>query len=436
MEISKFIKFSFILILFITINSCVEDTSEPQVTGSFEVVFEKEALPIEVNIINSIKNATEYKWSFPGGTPSYSTSKNPGTIIYNERGAYTITLKASNKDSRIEYPQTINLFEDINIDFDIELSYENGIAILHFNNETVGATDYHWSCESPGVYQESSEFEPTNIRYDETGEYKVILKAWNDFETQSDTQIVRVNIPIEYAYFDFELSSYNPPATLDITSLSTNAPFLKWTFEGGNPGSSTEMHPKDIDYETGGEYQIKLEASNFDSTVTVIKSFYLSTGEIESFTDITLGGIDKETTTGIAFSTKTGQVYNSTHYTNENGNAIDITFLGMDGMRFFTSPDNVDTWSMTEIPNATHTDFINYISGSSINFTVEMFDNMTNDTPLKDLEITDDGESFPTNSDPFIILFKNEQGKKGAIKVTSLQTGSDGFILFDLKIQK
>lgn len=435
MKISKFIKLSLLLSIILIFNFCAQDTSDPQISGTFEVEFDKETLPIEVNIIHNIKNATDYKWSFPGGTPSYSTSKNPGTIIYNERGKYTITLKAKNNDSAIEYPYTFNLFKDIVVDFDIEPSYNNGKATLNITNKTIGATNYFWTFESPGIYKESDVFEPTDIVYDETGDFEVILKAWNDFETHSDTQIVRVNIPIEYAYFDFVLSSTEPPASLDITSLSTNAPFLKWTFEGGNPSSSTEMHPKDIAYDTAGEYQIKLEASNFDSTVTVINTFSLSDGQINSYSDILLAGTDYESTTGIAFSTKTGQVYNSTQYNNENGSDIDIAFLGMNGMRFFTSPDNVDSWSMTEIPNATHTDFINYMAGSSINFTVDMFDNMTNDTPLKDIEIVDDGESFPASSDPFIVLFKNAQGKKGAIKVTSLQTGSDGFILFDLKVQ-
>lgn len=43
----------------------------------------------------STNNPTSWSWSFPGGTPSSSTSQNP-TVTYNTAGTYNVTLTATN----------------------------------------------------------------------------------------------------------------------------------------------------------------------------------------------------------------------------------------------------------------------------------------------------------------------------------------------------
>ncbi len=49
------------------------------------------------NITNCGSGTLSYLWSFPGGTPSSSTSENPGTITYSTSGNYTITLEVTNE---------------------------------------------------------------------------------------------------------------------------------------------------------------------------------------------------------------------------------------------------------------------------------------------------------------------------------------------------
>jgi len=51
--------------------------------------------PLTVNYTDLSAGATAWNWSFPGGTPSTSTVKNP-TVVYNTAGAYDVTLVASN----------------------------------------------------------------------------------------------------------------------------------------------------------------------------------------------------------------------------------------------------------------------------------------------------------------------------------------------------
>lgn len=43
----------------------------------------------------SSQNPTSWSWSFPGGTPSSSSSRNP-SVVYNTAGVYSVTLTASN----------------------------------------------------------------------------------------------------------------------------------------------------------------------------------------------------------------------------------------------------------------------------------------------------------------------------------------------------
>jgi len=87
------------------------------------------------------------------------------------------------------------------------------------------------------------------------------------------TKKIKVNLPLYD--IDFELSSLEPPAELKISGLTSTALSYKWTFVGGSPEISEEDMPESITYTEGAEYQTKLEASNYDSTIPIIKNFYL-----------------------------------------------------------------------------------------------------------------------------------------------------------------
>lgn len=49
-----------------------------------------------ITINNTSTNGTSYVWTFNGGTPSSSTSQNPGTICFSTAGTYTIDLAVTN----------------------------------------------------------------------------------------------------------------------------------------------------------------------------------------------------------------------------------------------------------------------------------------------------------------------------------------------------
>src|SRR5690606_6869803 len=79
--------------------TCTKEVVVP-VTAEFEIeiVNNDYSAPVQVVIFNKSKEADTYQWTFEGGTPSSSTSRNPGSIIYETEGEYSIKLYASNKD--------------------------------------------------------------------------------------------------------------------------------------------------------------------------------------------------------------------------------------------------------------------------------------------------------------------------------------------------
>ena len=170
---------------------------------------------------------------------------------------------------------------------------------------------------------------------------------------------------------------------------------------------------------------------NPDDTDTVIVS-----NEIITFEDIRLGGVDQHDSIGCFFSTQTGKVYKADEVTEENGASIDITYVAIDGgLRFFETPTKVSQWDLPKIPGAVDTEVINSIKASDIDVTVEDFDNMEDDTLIKDFEIKNDSRAFE-NEAPAIILFQNHAGQKGIIKVKEVSGRRDGYIVFDIKMQK
>lgn len=246
---------------------------------------------------------------------------------------------------------------------------------------------------------------------------------------------------------DFEISLSNDlaPAEVTITNTSEKATTFNWDFQGGAPNSSTSENPGSVTYSSHGEFTITLEASNGPETKTVSKTFKLyETDEIVTFENVTLGSTHLESTIGVSFSTSTGNVIASGNYNSSNGPKIDIVYFGSEEHSLFTmiSPTTAGTIDLTPIPGATETIRIYETSSSSeFFFTADEFDQMTDDRSIRELSVVDNVGSLTPGVTgetdlPRVFIFKNFAGKKGLIKVTELTKGTNGNIVFDIKIQK
>jgi len=90
----------------------------PDLVNNFDISWESAdndmQVPFTAVLRNNCISATNYEWSFSGGSPPATTTPQP-TVVYNSPGVYTITLKASNDKKTTTTSQTITLLPDNNL---------------------------------------------------------------------------------------------------------------------------------------------------------------------------------------------------------------------------------------------------------------------------------------------------------------------------------
>jgi PKD repeat protein len=80
----------------------------------------------------------------------------------------------------------------------------------------------------------------------------------------------------------------NANAVINFTDLSTNPVSWEWTFDGGEPATSTEQHPS-VTYNTAGTFDVSLTVTNEFGSDDVIKEDYITVLlSVEDYEDETL----------------------------------------------------------------------------------------------------------------------------------------------------
>lgn len=439
-------------LLFIVISSCYQETAIA-VEGDFTTSYanEDESIPVIIKIDNKITGADTYEWTFEGGSPSTSSKKNPDEILYNKQGTYTIKLIASNVDGeRKEISKTVVIKEGINIEFSHEIIKSNYSPVeVVLKNATIGeGLTFTWDFQG-GVPATFTGKTPPNIVFTTPGDHTITLTVSNGFESEKQTKTVTV-APYLVSLFSyepkFEDDDYQAPVTINFTNKSISATSYKWSFEGGNPAASTEENPTVI-FTSAGSHEVSLEAFN-DKTSQIYKSAItvLTDTNLRILTNIKLGinSAHNNNNIGAMFSTVTRQVYKANEINDQNSSLIDVVFQGLNSNftnNRFISSDQANNYGFLALKNAQSTVFINSqnLCNCGLNFTEAQFDAMVNDSPIKSLNISysaggaqEFGFTFPR-----IILFKTQDGRKGAIKIKDMvKNGTSSYILCDIKVQK
>lgn len=441
----------FIVILF-SVSACVNEVALPvTVDFSTEIVNQDYTVPVKVKITNNTEGADTYKWTFEGGEPSSSSSRNPGIIRYKKEGEYTITLEASNRDGSVDVKtQKIVVKPTVLIDFNVEV-LENSYSPVKVNitNQTKGATSFEWFFQG-GNPETSTEQHPQNVTFTTPGEHRIRLKVSNGEEVYTQEKKIEVS-PYLVANFEytvaFEDDDYQVPVKVTLTNKSVSATNYNWTFEGATITSSLEENPE-IEIKTPGTHTLQLRASNgkeekvFSKTIVVYESTNL-----RSFENVKLGinTAHKENVIGAFFSTKTRKVYTKSEVTNETGKDIDLVFFGLNesfSYNKFVSPDQASTVAFSSIPSAQTTQLINKQESCSCSTSLSVadFNSMTNDELLAGLTMDETNEGlkeFDNTIIPRIILFKTSDNRKGAIKIKQfVKDGTNSYIVVDIKVQK
>src|SRR5882757_6445336 len=128
-------------------------------------------VPVKVAFINNSSGADSFKWVFPGGDPSESNKKDPGTVVFEKAGTYTITLEAWNADERKTKEFTLHL------DSAVQIGFDTAILINHFapvqvqlTNKTRGGSSFNWTFQG-GTPATSTAANPPLVQFDSAGDH-------------------------------------------------------------------------------------------------------------------------------------------------------------------------------------------------------------------------------------------------------------------------
>ncbi len=147
---------------------------------------------------------------------------------------------------------------------------------------------------------------------------------------------------------------------------------------------------------------------------------------ISTFTDVSFDLDGSSSDPSTLFSTSSGKSYKVSEVNSTNVASIDISSFVLQAFIAFQSPDDVSP----AISGATTSKF----QHTDVSFTSADFDAAADDTKLKTLSVTDDGESISsTDATGKIIIFENAAGKKGAIKIKAINAQR---VLVDIKVMK
>lgn len=215
----------------------------------------------------STSNVTNWLWTFEGGIPATSTEQNP-VVTYEVAGQYDVTLTVSHPESSdTELLSNYIAVSDVPIP---SFEYFDDILEVDFTNTTVEGTSYEWDF---GDGNTSTEESPTHI-YAAEGTYEVELTATNDCGTTTISQSITVN-SLPTAGLGADTQNGCGPLTVQFSDeSSSNVIAWSWTFEGGNPATSTEENPV-VEYASPGTYAVQLEVTSAAGTDMILIDDYI-----------------------------------------------------------------------------------------------------------------------------------------------------------------
>ncbi len=229
----------------------------------------------------STGNPNSWLWSFEGGEPATSKEQNP-TIKYSAKGKYNVSLKVSNEYSEdtILIEDYVSVINSLSANFTSDTtSIYTGSSIQFYDYSEGDATSWIWTFEG-GEPSTSTEQNPI-VKYSDAGNYNVSLIVSNEYS--EDTIIIEDYVSV--------INSLSANFTSDTTSIYTgssiqfydssegDATSWLWTFEGGEPATSTEQNPT-VKYFSAGEYDVSLVISNDYQKDTISMENYITVQEI------------------------------------------------------------------------------------------------------------------------------------------------------------
>jgi PKD repeat protein len=148
----------------------------------------------------------------------------------------------------------------------------NGLE-FQFQSMATGAVSVSWNFGDGGM---STVENPTHT-YGTEDTYDVTLTVYGVCDTVTAMQSVDVTLTPQ-AGFTTDVSNGCAPLVVQFTDASTGSvDTYAWTFEGGNPATSTDANPT-VTYETPGVYDVTLVVSNASGSNTLVINDHITVG--------------------------------------------------------------------------------------------------------------------------------------------------------------
>lgn len=214
----------------------------------------------------SSSNVTTFAWSFPGGTPSISSEKEP-LITYAVKGVYDAKLTVSNsKYSNTKFEKAFIRAESIpESEFDYKAPLGNSVEFVNQTVDSIAPWRYKFTWKF-GDNTTSNEKNPTHT-YAKSGKYDVCLISDNGCGKDTICKVLEISGVLN-AGFTVSPNRGCAPYSVEFKNTSSGASSFKWNFPGGSPSTSTDVNPK-ITYNSKGSYDVTLVAySGSDSSVS------------------------------------------------------------------------------------------------------------------------------------------------------------------------
>ncbi len=223
--------------------------------------------------------ADSWNWTFEGGNPQSSGLQNP-TVTYPAPGIYEVRLEVSNAGgSHTAIYSDFVIINDVPV-ADFTFSLDGSVA--NFTNASDGATSYLWDF---GDNSTTQSFDPEH-NYFNNGTYEVVLIAINDCGMDTTSQQVTIaNGPT--ADFNAIVDNSNcGPYSVTFQDISLASPTSwNWTFENGNPASSTDPNPV-IVFDAPGYYEVSLTVNNDFGSDTFTQTIEVATSLVNLFNPV------------------------------------------------------------------------------------------------------------------------------------------------------
>lgn len=123
----------------------------------------------------------------------------------------------------------------------------------------------------------SLSFEKTGLTLVDGTSYYITLKSQNGAGLWSDSSATDGAVFHNQVVADFNANTQQICAggIVQFNNLSSNYTGQTWYFEGGNPATSTQVHPQ-VTYSTSGNYSVKLVVQGASGSDSISRSHYIS----------------------------------------------------------------------------------------------------------------------------------------------------------------